>query len=210
MILSTKCLFGSNLNRPTARDRIFWGALAPSQGIPRSRVMIALILTAAVAVLLLDSLEYTAAGWTTEMRLEISASSSVSFLLSSLSSYFCLFMAADTCPLIWFSQGFFLPRELRLLPMSPLLWWAYFLPMHLLGGRSSKSSSLWGSLSCENYGGLWYRSSTPVFGPVPALKFPSRPEIWVFFGFLDTLASTGHAVSRWATSNSKSACIPLA
>ena len=79
MILSTKFLFGSNLNPPTARDIIFWGEPDPSQGIPRSRLKIAIILTAAVAALLLDALEDTAEGWTAETRLAISASSLVYF-----------------------------------------------------------------------------------------------------------------------------------
>ena len=57
MILSTKCLFGYNINPPAAHDRIFWGAPAPSQGIPWRRLRIALILTAAVAELMLDALE---------------------------------------------------------------------------------------------------------------------------------------------------------
>ena len=75
MILSTKCLFSSNINPPTARDTIFWGMTAPIQGIPRSRLRIALILTVAVAELLFDALEYMVAGWTAEMRLESLASS---------------------------------------------------------------------------------------------------------------------------------------
>ena len=69
MILSTKCLFGSNINSPTARDIIFWGAPEPSQGIPWRRLSIALILTAAVSLFLLDALEDMAAGWNAEMRL---------------------------------------------------------------------------------------------------------------------------------------------
>ena len=121
MILSTKCLFGSNLNPPTARDRICWGVPAPSQGIPQRLLRIALILTAAVAVLLLYAMEDTAAGWTAEMRLSSSSSSSVSLFCYYLSSSFYLFMATDTCPLIFFSQGFFLPCELRLPPLSHFL-----------------------------------------------------------------------------------------
>ena len=209
MILSTKCLFGFNLNPPTARDRIFWGEPVPNQGIPRRCLRVSFILTDAVSEFLLDALEDTAKSWTAEMRLESSASSSVSFFWSSFSASFCLFMAAATYPLILFSQGFFLPSELRLTPLSSFLWWFSFLPLPFLGGRSSKSSSLWASLSCENSGGLWYRSSTTVFGTVPTLKFTPRQVIWVFISFLDTLSSTVHAVSRWATAHSISACIPL-
>ena len=62
MILSTKCLFCSNLNPTTARDRIFWGEPGPSQGILRRRLSIALFLTAGMEALMLDALEDTAAG----------------------------------------------------------------------------------------------------------------------------------------------------
>ena len=161
-----------------------------------------------MAALLLDALEDTAMGWTEEMRLASSASSLVSFFCSSLSSSFYFSMAAATCPLIFFYQGFFLPYELRFPPLSLFLWWHPLFPF--LGGRISKSSSLQTSLIWEKSGGLWYQSSTPVFGPVPTLKFPSRPDIWEFFRFLDTLAATGHAGRRWSTTNTKSANITLA
>ena len=175
MILSTKFLFGSNLNPPTARERICWGAPAPSQGIPRHHLSIALILTAAVAAFLLDALEDMAVVWAVKMRLASSARSSVFFFCSSFFYSFCLFMAASTCPLIFFSRVFFLPCELHLFPLLSFLWLVSFLSLTFLVGRSSKSLYIWSSLSCANSGGLWYRSSTPVFGPVPAFKFPPRP-----------------------------------
>ena len=47
--------------------------------------------------------------------------------------------------------------DMWVVPASPVtfLVMSFFLPLTFLGGRSSKSSSLWASLGCANSGGFW-------------------------------------------------------
>ena len=114
-IFFAKCLFVYLTKPPTATDKGFWGAPAPSQVFFWSLLMMALSLTASESA----PSSTVALPGVAEISAESSARTLVSFFCSSSSSLRCFFTRSATCPSNFLLQVCFLPWLCFLFPFYP-------------------------------------------------------------------------------------------